>query len=267
MKAKDPLKAQRDRLEQFDIKVVPEYVTDATTHVIASKRNTAKGLQALINGKYIVDEGFIDAVVYAATPVELAQEENLSPLEQNFDTAWPNATDYLPPAGKEPTLKPPESYRPALERMNVFQDYSFVFGDEAQFNVLMPVITAGHGKALLFNVVYGETTAEQAVTFMQNSAGDKGFGDFQNATENGGVIMVRWKSNEKWRTWTTDFMKSVSLALGQQSIEQGEFLDAILANNAKQLRRTVDLAGRGDEQVTEPITAGISLTSSLSCDL
>jgi hypothetical protein len=48
----DPLATLRERFEQLDIKIVHEYV-NSTTHVVSKKRNTAKGLQALIMGSIL----------------------------------------------------------------------------------------------------------------------------------------------------------------------------------------------------------------------
>lgn len=86
LKANDPLSRVRSRLEDLDIKAIIPYVVDHTTHVVQNKRNTAKGLQALVNGKWIVDESYVDALVYAATPSDLENLESLSPLEADFDT-------------------------------------------------------------------------------------------------------------------------------------------------------------------------------------
>ena len=213
--------------------------------MVASKRNTAKGLQALVNAKYIVDETFVDALVYVATPSDLGEEENTSPLEQNFDDAWPKEADYLPPAGKEPTHRPDDVYTPNERRKPIFEGYTFVFGDQAQLDLLAPAINAGHGKAILFNVLYGQTTVEDAVQFMRNTAGDKSFGEFRDDEDNGAVVMVRWKAPEEWKKWANELMNEVSYALDQRSIDQGEFLDAILANDSRLLRRALESASTG----------------------
>jgi hypothetical protein len=265
MKTKDPLKPKRDRLEQLDIKTVLEYVTKYTTHVVAAKRNTAKGLQALINGRYIVDEPYVDALVYAATPADLAEEENASPLEQDFDTAWPKPENFLPPAGKEPTVQPPESYAPNRQRENIFESYIFVFVDQAQFETLMPVITAGHGKALLFNVTPGRTTVEEALMYVRNAAGDKGFGDSSDEKTEGGVIMVRHnKVDKEWASWFNNFLSGISVALNQGAIVQGEFLDVVLANDPSRLKRSVDLSGTVQGKVPSPPTTGMRLLTSIT---
>ncbi|EOD51355.1 putative dna damage response protein [Neofusicoccum parvum UCRNP2] len=42
-----------DKLEPLDIKVVPDYMSEITTHVVSAKRNTPRALQALINGSKV----------------------------------------------------------------------------------------------------------------------------------------------------------------------------------------------------------------------
>ena len=216
----------------------------------------------MINGQYIVDEPYIDALVYAAAPADLEEEENASPLEQDFDAAWPKPRDFLPPAGKEPTVQPPESYAPNPQRENIFESYTFVFVDRAQYETLMPVINAGHGKALLCNVKPGETTVEEAVLYMRNAAGDKGFGDPPDDINHGGVVMVRYNKVEgEWDQWFNDLLNAVSFALDQRSIAQNEFLDAILSNEPARLRRSLDFNSTVQGKVAPPPTAGRVLSA------
>ena len=218
----------------------------------------------MINGQYIVDEPYIDALVYAAAPADLEEEENASPLEQDFDAAWPKPRDFLPSAGKEPTVQPPESYAPNPQRENIFESYTFVFVDQDQYETLMPIVNAGHGKALLYNVKPGETTVEEAVLYMRNAAGDKGFGDPSDDIKHGGVVMVRYNKVEKeWNRWFNDLLNAVSFALDQRSIAQNEFLDAILANEPARLRRSLDFNSTEQGKVAPPPTAGRSLVSYL----
>ena len=83
----DPWAKLRDDLEQLDIKYSAEYEQTLTSHVVSKKRNTPKGLQALINGKYIVTDSFITAVVEAATTSDDGESGAASALEQNYDGA------------------------------------------------------------------------------------------------------------------------------------------------------------------------------------
>ena len=255
------LKTKQDRLRPFGVKAINEFVSDNTTHVVAVKRNTPKGLQALICGKNLVSESYLDALEYATTPSNLDEEDDASPLERDFDKAWPPAKDHLPPPGKEPTLRPVETYQPGPDRTSIFKDYTFVFGDQSQFDNLLPVITTGHGKALLFKVFGGETTVDEAYQFMSNAAGRKGFGDPADDFDKGGVIMIRWNAQAEHVDWATNLINQLALRLDQRAIDQSEFLDAILANDASLLRQSVPLESNVEGVVAPPPSAAQSFAS------
>ncbi|KAJ9268296.1 hypothetical protein DTO212C5_5624 [Paecilomyces variotii] len=234
LKAKDPLGPIRSRLEDLDIKTIIPYVVGKTTHVVQNKRNTAKGLQALINGQYIVQDSYVDALVYAATPGDLENIESLSPLEENFDAAWPDPSEHLPPPGKEPIQRPPEAFAPNKDRINVFEGYTFVFCDTSQFENLQAPITNGHGKALFYQIENGVTTAEEIIQFMRSAAGQKGLG---SEHEGPGVVLVRFRAKGRYESWSIELGNQVALMMDQRVIEQSEFLDAILRNDASSLCR------------------------------
>ncbi|KIX00243.1 uncharacterized protein Z518_10382 [Rhinocladiella mackenziei CBS 650.93] len=254
------LKTKQARVQHLDIKAIGDFSSEHTTHVVANKRNTAKGLLALVTGKYLVAESFIDALEYKATPTNLSQEENLSLLELDFDRAWPEPKDHLPPPGREPSIRPAESYEPDPSRINVFQGHTFVFGDQTQFDNLLPVVTGGHGKALLFKVVNGETTSNELLQFLQNAAGHKHGGDIQNGAR-GGVILVRWQSKGDIQAWTETLIDESSLKMDQRAIDQSEFLDAILANDATLLQRTIPFERTNEGRHSPPPSAAISLAT------
>lgn len=232
---KNTLARFRSRLENLDIKTIEDYIVNITTHVIQTKRNTAKGLQALINGGYIVDYSFIDALDYAATPSDLDNLESLSPLEDDFDAAWPNAREYLPPPGKESFNGSDESFAPNPGRLHLFDDYTFIFCDKSQHQILEEPVTNGHGKALYFEVKEGSTTSEEIVQFMKNAAGQKGVG-FERVGD-GGVVLVRFRSKTGKEDWVLQLLDEVALATDQRVIQQNEFLNAILENDASILCR------------------------------
>lgn len=253
------LKQKQSRVQNLDIKAISDFSSDQTTHVIANKRNTAKGLLALVNGKFLVTEAYLDALDYASSPLTLSQDVNMSPLENDFDTAWPNPKDFLPPPGKEPTIKPPEVYQPDLARTNVFEHYTFVFGDQTQYDNLMPVITSGHGKALLFKVVNSETTSDELIQFLQNAAGHKS-GGLQNGSSQGGAILVRWSPKyEDLQEWTNSLINEAVLKMDQRAIDQSEFLEAILSNDAGLLKQPVPFESATDGVVPPPPSAANSL--------
>jgi hypothetical protein len=248
MRAKDPLAHVRSRLEDLDIKTIIPYVVEQTTHVVQSKRNTAKGLQALINGKYIVQDSYIDALVYATTPGDLENLESLSPLEADFDAAWPDATEYLPPAGKEPINRPAAAFAPDPARISIFEGYIFVFGDSTQFDNLQAPINNGQGKVLFYKVEDGVSTAADIVQFMKNAAGRKGVGSDRDGP--GGVVLVRFRSKGQYESWSIEVGNEVALMTDQRVIEQREFLDAILGSDASSLCRP--LPSEEPSQASEP---------------
>ncbi|PWY77022.1 DNA damage response protein RcaA [Aspergillus heteromorphus CBS 117.55] len=252
LRAKDPLARVRSRVEDLDIKTIVPYVVDQTTHVVQTKRNTAKGLQALVNGKFIVQDSYIDALVYAATPSDLENLESLSPLEANFDAAWPDARQHLPPPGKEVTQRPKEAFAPVSSRIDVFEGYTFIFADSAQFANLQDAIGNGHGKALFYEVQHGVTNAEDIVEFMKKAAGDKGLGSQRNGP--GGVVFVRYRTGGPHEDWWIELSHDIARMTDQRVIEQSEFLDAILGNDAAPLCRTLvpESTARTDAPASQP---------------
>ena len=252
------LKEKQARLQGLDIKAISDFSSERTTHVVASKRNTAKGLLALVNGKYLVTESYLDALDYATTPVTLSQDVNLSPLESDFDSAWPDTKVHLPPPGKEPTVKPPEAYQPDPTRSTVFEHYTFVFGDQIQYDNLMPVITSGHGKAILFKVANDESTSDELLQFLQNAAGHK-LGGSQNGLSKGGVILVRWTGKEDVQEWTNTLINETVLKMDQRAIDQSEFLLAILENDAGLLKQPVPFESTTEGIIAPPPSAANSL--------
>ena len=233
----DPLNSYRIRLEELDVKVTIPYVIFQTTHVVAGKRNTAKGLQALINAKFIVSETFIDALVYATTPSNLDEAESLSPLEEDFEGNWPDARQHLPAKSKEPSERPAEDFAPKVERSNVFEGYTFVFCDAAQFEALQGPITNGCGKALECRLSPGKTTANEIIRYVKTAAGEKGLGELEDGSEGKGVVVIKFRGSKGYEDWAADLDREVAQALDLRLIEQSEFLDAILTNDASVLRK------------------------------
>ena len=234
---KDPLASIQSQLENTDIKLIYDYIIEATTHVVQGKRNTTKGLQALVNGKYIVTKSFVDALVYATTPGDLSEPESLSPLEEDFDTNWPDALEYLPPKSNEPKERPVEYFKPNPDRVSVFEGYTFVFCEKVQFNALHAPITNGGGKALVFDLKWGKTTSEDVVRYVKSVAGEKGLGELEDGSEGKGVVVVKVKPPEEYQAWAFNLEDEVAQHLDLRLIEQNEFMDAVLMNDASSLRR------------------------------
>ncbi|KAM3524016.1 hypothetical protein MY4038_007921 [Beauveria bassiana] len=237
-----PINALRSRFEQLDIKLLVDYNIDFTTHVVAKKRNTAKGLQALINGKFLVTESFLDAVAQAADSVDDGNGSQTCALEQNFDEAWPDPMKHLPPRGGEPFEHPDDIYTPDAARANVFDGYTFIFYDSTQYNNLLAPITNGGGKAMVQTVKPGETLSDEFVLYVKGVAGEKGLGSFDDGSEGKGVVVVRYLPTKGDHVqWYTEFITAVSLRLDHRPIEQNEFLEAILIKDANILRRPLEV--------------------------
>ena len=233
---KDALAPFRSRLEELDIKMLLDYMYNVTTHVIASKRNTAKNLHALVNGRYVVTEEFIERLVMAATPSNLDEAESLSPLEEDFKENWPDELELLPARSKE-NERPKEEYAPNISRSSVFEGYTFVFCDFGQYESLSAPISGGGGKALHCKTIPGQTQVEEIVRFVKSAAGEKGLGELEDGSEGKGVVVVKLKAAKGFEDWTARMDTEVAQALDLRLIEQNEFLDAILTNDASMLRR------------------------------
>ena len=239
----DPLASQREKLDQTDIKLVTEYVVNETTHAMAKKRNTPAALQALLQARWLIVEGFVDAL---AAIVEPTGPDGTSLLEDDFDGHWPNEADYFVESGSEPQPRPTSYLQPNHDRTEVFHDNTFIFLSQSQHDTLLPVITAGSGKALLWEVQPGESTSEDVIEYVKEVAGRKGVGQFRlsQQTGRGGVVIVRLTERDESGR---EFMRGIDRALGQRSIEQNEFLDAILTVNASGLRKPLEEVHEDEE--------------------
>ncbi|CAG8956713.1 hypothetical protein HYFRA_00012257 [Hymenoscyphus fraxineus] len=243
-KKADPWTALYEQLGPLDIKVLQEYEHGYTTHVVASKRNTPKGLQALIDGKYIVDTTYVKAIVDAAKSIE-----------DDFAN-FPDALKFLPPKGKEPTERPATAYAPDPLRQDMFEGYLFVFYSQQQFDTLLPPITGGRGKALYREVIPDRTTVPEFVEYVKQVAGEKGLGELEDGSEGKGVVVVKFNpSAGQGIDWYANFNTEVALSLGYRLIEQNEFLDAILGGDSSVLRRPLEVASssRTTAQPVSPV--------------
>ncbi|KAK5104807.1 hypothetical protein LTS08_002700 [Lithohypha guttulata] len=223
------LKIKQQSVQELDIKAVPDYVAGHTTHLVTQKRNTPKTLQALIEGRCIVTENYVDSLVYAATPSNPDEPHSLCLMEADFDENWPGELSHLPPKGKEPTEKPAEAYEPNPARAKVFEKHTCFFFEQSQFDQLLPPITTGHGKAFLFNTKPNSTTIEEGLTFVRDTIGSSGK-----------AILVKLNVEEDESSWLADYIQELCFQLGQEPASQSDFLDAVLANDASQLRQPLD---------------------------
>ncbi|KAI1761164.1 hypothetical protein GGR53DRAFT_41817 [Hypoxylon sp. FL1150] len=248
----DPLSKLRQDLEQLDIKFLATYDFQATTHVVSKRRNVPKGLQALVNGRYIVTEGFYSNIIMAATAENNQDSTSKSALESDFDANWPDAMQFVPPPGDEAMPRPVEAFAPNPDRAEIFHGYTFIFYNRVQFGLLLDPITNGRGKAVLKEVAEGETQVDDFIRYVKEIAGEKGLGEFEDGSEGKGVVVVRYlPAPPSDATWFTDFYTSVSLRLGHRLVDQKEFLDAIISNDASILRRPLEAEPRTSEDGPE----------------
>ncbi|GAB7357680.1 hypothetical protein MBLNU459_g0170t1 [Dothideomycetes sp. NU459] len=237
--AEDPLATYRAVLEPLGIKCVSEYVTQFTSHVVAKKRNTSAVLQALVNGRQIVTDSYVNAIQVAAkkpSPMEPSQ------LEEDFDANWPKELQYLPPPGNEPNPRPEHSteFLPLESRSDMFARYTFVFHESSQYESLMAVVAGGGGKSLLREVVPGKEDANDMIEYVRDVAGKKGDRSFrlsQQPPRKGGVVIVKASD----RLNLQSFYDQLDRALGQSSMMQNEFLEAILLVDASILKQSLNV--------------------------
>ncbi|KAI9888049.1 MAG: hypothetical protein M1823_000171 [Watsoniomyces obsoletus] len=247
-KPQDPMLPIREKLEALDIKTVIPYLQGTTTHVVSAARNTSKALRALIDAKYIVARSYVDALAEAARSPDPDDPERVSPLEKDFDAAWPDPMQHVPPESNAPVKRPTELFAPNPSRANVFEGYTFVFCQRKQFNTLQAPIAVGGGKALLYEVEYPKTTADDIVRYMREVAATKGT-DFEDGSDGRGVVLVRFRVDEAF-DWSINLSNDVAQALNQRVIEQSEFLDAIVMCDASPLRRPLP---EDDEEMAEDV--------------
>lgn len=260
----DPLEAHRKKLEHADIKLITEYVSNQTTHVIGKKRNTSPGLQALLQGRWLLAQSFVDALAQAtAKPGKDANgKDRPCPLEENFEVNWPNEEEHILPAAGEPNPKPNEYLRPNPQRAELFAHATFIFLSQSQYDNLMPVVTSGSGKALLWDVEVGKSRPENLIGYVREVAGAKDDGDFRLSqhTGKGGIIIVRLDNKEK--EWTTEFLRAVETTLEQRSMEQNQFLHAILSIDASELRKPLVRESQSQAQAGHSLAGGSERYSS-----
>lgn len=242
MEKGEAIETVRDLLEPLDIKyTLDTKITNAVTHVHSRKRNTPRVLQALIDGKYVITESFADAIAHAAVPQPATDGVEVSPLEEDFDRNWPDALQFLPSATDGPGVNlSNENFAPDDRRRDVFEGYTFIFYTKKSYDALVNVITGGKGKALLREVVPGETHVNDFVRYVKSVAGEKGLGKFEDGSEGRGVVVVRYVANEN-EEWYVNFFNGVALQLDHRPIETRDFLSAVLALKPAQLRRPLEV--------------------------
>lgn len=233
---KDTLAPWKEKFEHTDVKLSLDYVTNETTHVVSKKRNTPASLQVLLQARWLVTDAFAEAL---ATTLAKQSGSDASLLEDEFDGNWPSERNYLTPSGGEPNPRPDEYLKPNPARNELFQDFIFIFMSQAQYDNLFPVVAAGGGKAMVRDIGAQSITVEQFVEFVKEAAGRKKSSHFRLSqdTGKGGVVIVRPNIDGEF---APDFNRDLALALDQRSVDQREFLDAILTVDTSGLRKPLE---------------------------
>jgi pSer/pThr/pTyr-binding forkhead associated (FHA) protein len=264
----DPLEAHRKKVEHAEIKLITEYVSSQTTHVIGKKRNTPPGLQALLQGRWLLAHSFIDAMAKAtASPGRDMNGIDLpSALENDFEGNWPREEEHILPAAGEPNPKPNEYLKPNAQRAELFANFTFIFLSQPQYDVLMPVATSGSGKALLWDVETGTKKAEDLVAYVKEVAGAKGDGDFRLSqhTGKGGIVIIRLEKKDE--PWVAAFLTTVESTLEQRAMEQNQFLSAILSNDTSDLRRPLLRESQSQAQLAASLNGNSERVASRTRD-
>ncbi|KAF8540973.1 hypothetical protein BDD12DRAFT_876322 [Trichophaea hybrida] len=225
---KNVMAPYRAKVEALDVKTIAAW-TPSTTHVVASKRNTAIGLQALVNGRFIVTSSYLDAIAQAAA-LPLAGpsgEQPMSPLEIDFDANWPKPEDFLPPPLYEPVTKSAEAYSPDPRRKNIFDGWTFVFCEDVQYQNLLGPITDAQGKPEKFALEPKVTSPEELADFIRKR------GDGSE------VALVKFRAKNE-SEWDKAFTAKIQELLGYRMVEQNEFLEIILSCDTATLRRPLE---------------------------
>lgn len=206
----------------------------------------------MIDGKFIVhNDTYVQAIIDAAA----GAEGQPSSLEEDFVANFPDPLQYLPPKSDEPTQREGTAYAPNPERQDMFEGYTFVFYDRRQYDNLLAPITQGRGKALCRDIEPEKTTVDEFVGYVKGVAGEKGLGEFEDGSEGKGVVVVRFNPTKApGSEWYANFGRGVALHLDHRLIEQNEFLDAILSNDASVLRKPLELEVSGI--IAPPPSAG-----------
>lgn len=191
-------------------------------------------MQALINCQLIVSHDFADAVARAAVPVTGDKGVETSVLEQDFEEHWPDAAKFVPsgPDGVD------EAFAPDQRRHEIFEGYTFIFYDK-RYETMLPIITAGKGKALLRKVIPKQTDVDDFIRYVKSVAGEKGLGEFEDGSEGKGVVVVRYTppGDGEEEDWYRDFFNEFAQRLDHRPIEIRDIFFAVLDLEPAQLRR------------------------------
>lgn len=130
--------------DKLDVKYSKDY-SPATTHVVTSKYNTPKALQALILQKWIVAPAYLTAMLEQA-------EQSRGDIGSMPD---PWQVEYLPEDAFSEEYGH-TAFRPTAGRENCYEGLQFVFFTPEQYKSLKPLITTGAGQSFLYQGDFSE---------------------------------------------------------------------------------------------------------------
>ncbi|CCU81844.1 DNA damage response protein RcaA [Blumeria hordei DH14] len=219
-------------LGPLDIKILANYEREHTTHVISVKWNTAKALQALIDGKYIVQhESFINALV------SMTSEENKG-LELDFDGNFPKPSEHLPLTNNTLTELKETDFHPSMIRQNIFVGHTFIFHEKSQFIEYNYPITAGGGKSHLYEMKPHETKFDEFVGYIKNFSRERESSEHCGQEDAGRLILIAFNPPmESDSQWYAEFRKQASLTLRCHFIDQDELFKAVVKNDTSAIRK------------------------------
>ena len=237
---------QRQKLEGSEVKLISESLVNGSTHVLAGKRNLPKVLQGIIAAKYIVTDAYVDAIAQATRTSGFGDDGETplpSLLEQDFDANWPDAMKFVPPPSNEPVPREGKYLKPDADRLSLLEGFTFVFTDDQQQATLEPALSLASAKCPYIPVEPGKTSASEIANKIRELAGKASNGSFNDDSPKG-VVIVRAAARKDWDAatsqWLTTFTEGLQRELDQRSMEQREFLDAILTKDTSGFKRRLE---------------------------
>lgn len=188
--------------EILDLRNSKDYVPQ-TTHVVTSKLNTPKTLQALVERKWIVGLAYVHAMVEAADGLT----RNMENLPDPSQAAYLPDDDFKQLFGHA-------AFLPTPGREVCFTGLEFVFFDAKQYQSLKAPIIAGGGKAFEYNQNFD---MQEIPKYLER---------FSRAV----VVLPR----EKAQLSLLDELLPIP---GAVSITQGDFINIIMSNGSHTVYR------------------------------
>lgn len=243
----------RDKVLPADVKLIREFIAQTTTHVVQTKRLSDWTLQALLSSKHIIAPSFIDAIAYNTTPHDKNDPNSTCPLEEDFDGSFPLPEFYLPGPSTGGRDLPEKALLPNIKRENLFQGYTIIFAEEKRFLEFLPIITTGHGKALLFDNGQAHVTGREIVNYMQSIASRKNI----TLDEHSKIALFELdKGNAERSNWAEKVEAEVMKMTGLKPVNPDMLLNSVIKSDASVLIQAAppeEKIGETPEPEPEPV--------------